>query len=308
MEKINKDQLKWSERLKVGVDYIDNAHEKFVSVVRKLVRLNEEGQDDQWLCTEGLKYFKNYAVEHFAQEEAYMRSINYEKYEEHKLLHDNYRDVMLPALERDLNASNFSPDSVRHFLSMCMSYINRHIIMEDRAITGKFSIEHVVKRAKDSSDISILKEMISHFMQYMFNLDTYLVSTFYYGEDFGKSIYYKAIYSSQCNQKFQLYFVFEEQLVMQIESEVTGIKVKKSSKMAITTVKQFSTAIVQYLGMYFNSSSELKEEKSNILTKEQFYNTFNSTFPGFRMLFDTGHGYFAFCIDLSCAIPQKTNE
>lgn len=308
MENLNQNHIKWNERLKVGVDYIDTAHEKFLSVVRKLIRLNEEEQDDKWLCTEGMKFFKNYTIEHFAQEEAYMRSIHYEKYEEHKLLHDNWRNITLPALERDLETSNFSPDSVRHFLSMCISYINIHIIMEDRAITGAFSTERVVKRAEGTSDISILKEMISHFMQYMFSLDTHLVSTYYSGEDFGKSIYYKAIYTSQKDEKFQLHFVFEENLVMYIESEVTGIKVFKVSKMAITTIEQFAQGIIQYLGTYFNSSSELKLEKSNMLTKEQFYNTFNSTLPGYRLLFDTGHGYFAFCIDVSCAIPQDPNE
>ena len=307
MEKLNTDQVKWNERLKVGVDYIDNAHEKFFSVVRKLIRLNEEEQNDKWLCTEGMKFFKNYVIEHFDQEEAYMRSIHYEKYEDHKLLHDNWRNIILPALERDLEASDFSPDSVRRFLGMCIGYISTHIIMEDRAITGEFSTERVMNRVDNKNDISIIKEMVSHFMQYMFSLDTHLVSSYYSGEDFGKSIYYKAIYSSQNGQQFQLDFIFEELLAMYIESEVTGVKVFKVSKMAIVTLHQFVKGIVQYLGTYFNSSSELKLDSSHILTKEQFYSNFDSSRPGFRLLFDTGHGYFAFCIDVSCAIPKDAN-
>ena len=108
-----KKEVKWDERFNIGVDNIDKAHQKLFSIVRKLIYLNQEEKKGQWACAEGIKFFKYYADKHFAEEEAYMISIHYPGYELHKHLHDDLRNKTLPALERDLVMSDYSPESDR---------------------------------------------------------------------------------------------------------------------------------------------------------------------------------------------------
>ena len=96
-------EVAWDDQFEIGVNSIDNAHRKLFSIVRRLIHLSKDENNGQWACAEGIKYFKTYAIEHFMDEEAYMRSIGYEGYEIHKGLHDNMRYMTLPALEKDLN-------------------------------------------------------------------------------------------------------------------------------------------------------------------------------------------------------------
>ncbi len=68
--------IKWNNRFNIGVEVVDKAHQKLFSIVGKLIALNEE-EKQQHACREGIKYFKNYTLKHFAEEEAYMKSIRY---------------------------------------------------------------------------------------------------------------------------------------------------------------------------------------------------------------------------------------
>ena len=105
-------EAEWDKRFNIGVDSIDNAHRKLFSIVRRLVHLSKDENNGQWACAEGIKYFKNYAIEHFTDEEAYMRSIGYNGYEMHKRLHDDMRYKTLPALEKELTESDYSQESI----------------------------------------------------------------------------------------------------------------------------------------------------------------------------------------------------
>ena len=130
-------EIKWNDRFNIGVDSIDTAHRRLFSIVGKLISLNEDETKQQHACREGIKYFKSYTIKHFEDEEAYMRSINYPNLAIHKSLHDSLRDKTLPALEEEMAAQDYSRESVQHFLGICVGWLNGHIMVEDRAITGK---------------------------------------------------------------------------------------------------------------------------------------------------------------------------
>ena len=95
-------QLVWQDRFNVGVEVIDKEHRKLFSILDRLLRRRKQDEKSQWVCQEGIKYFKDHAMKHFAEEEAYMASIHYAGFETHRRLHDNFRKKTLPALEREL--------------------------------------------------------------------------------------------------------------------------------------------------------------------------------------------------------------
>ena len=57
-------EIKYNERLNLGVEMLDKAHEKLFSIIRKLVALNEESTNKKYISNEGIKYLENYTEKH----------------------------------------------------------------------------------------------------------------------------------------------------------------------------------------------------------------------------------------------------
>ncbi len=131
------DKIVWNSSFALGVDEVDSAHQGLFTAVNRLHKLIHEQDRNEWACVQGIKYFKTYTVRHFAEEEAYMKSIGYADYERHRKIHQNMRDVIIPGLERDMEASNYSVQSVERFLEAAVDWLRDHIMIEDKAIVGK---------------------------------------------------------------------------------------------------------------------------------------------------------------------------
>lgn len=290
------EEANWNKRFNIGVDSIDDAHRKLFSIVRKLVHLSTDENNGHWACAEGIKYFKSYAIEHFTDEEAYMKSIGYEGYEMHKRLHDDMRYKTLPALERDLTESNYSQESIHHFLGICLGWLTAHILIEDRAITGKISNRWKVDHAGD--DMDALEDALAVSIQEIFRLQTDIVSEHYSGEDFGSSMIVRLIYRSKDEKRVQIFMALEESLVLRAVSAILDVPLTKMDKLVMNTGKQLSLQIAEQLGVHRHLSSYYQFESSHIMTVEQFKKTFDSETFDYSLLFNTGCGYFAFCIKL----------
>lgn len=292
-------QLEWQERFNIGVDVIDKEHRKLFSIMNRLLAFSEMEDKSQWVCQEGIKYFKDHAMKHFSEEEVYMASISYAGYEAHRRIHDNFRQYTLPALEHELMQSNFSKDSVSHFLSVCAGWLIGHTLTEDRAITGE-----AVSRWQNllpEEEMLALKQLIIYLLQDMFQLDTKLISTCYSGEKFLNGIYQRLVYENEEGNKWEVILVFEEKLLMATTGKIMG---GKSDKLNVTLMnasrfasRQFVENIIEHMPML--EGYEFKDE--NLLSYEQFERVFEK--PECSLLFDTGEGYFAYC-----TMPMQKNN
>lgn len=68
-------QLLWKDEYNIGVDIIDKEHQRIFKILNKLFRFGGEKNKSQWACQEGIKFFKDHAMKHFADEEEYMELI-----------------------------------------------------------------------------------------------------------------------------------------------------------------------------------------------------------------------------------------
>lgn len=288
--------VEWNERFNIGVENVDKAHRRLFSIVRKLKDLSEDEKRGPWACAEGIKFFKSYALKHFAEEEEYMRSIGYKGYETHKRLHDVMRDKTLPALEQDLVESDYSIESMQHFLGISLGWLTGHVIIEDRAITGK--VPNRWKETLPSDEAAAMEKVMSKIIMDVFKLNTRLVSNQYAGEDFGKRIFYRLTYRSKEGKRLHVFLILEERLALRTVGQMLDINFKKVDKMVIEAVKQLSQQLMKHMGMYFKILGQYEFEKDHILTKEQLEQEFEADYPRYSLLFDTGIGYFAFCIKM----------
>lgn len=294
-------EVKWNSRFNIGVEVVDKAHQKLFAIVGKLLALNEEPEKQQYACREGVKYFKNYTVKHFAEEEAYMQSIHYSGYDMHKKLHENMRDKTIPALEEELERQEYSVESVRHFLGICIGWLNGHVMIEDHAITGR-GTNKWVHGASDDERASLEKAIIEA-AQDLFRLDAHVVSGNYSGEDFssGQILCFRLAYLSDGGERTQIFLVYEQRLILGILSEMVGRQIKTPDKTVVYAIKVLSQKFAGRIGTPFSQHQGKTMEKSDMLTFEQFLHMFEKEYPPYSLLFGTGgKGYFAFC-----AIPGK---
>ncbi len=289
-------EIRWHTRFCIGVDSIDRAHERLFSIVGKLIALNEDEAKQQHACREGIKYFKNYALKHFAEEEAYMHSIGYPGLAVHKSLHDNMRDATLPALEEELEAQNYSKESVRHFLGICIGWLNAHIMIEDYAITGKGNSKWAQTAAEDETGALI--GALGGSLEAMCHAGVRLVSRRYGGEDFssGQTLCYRLSYLAKDKSTLQFYFVYEESLVLKTLSDILGQDFPRLDQTASAAMKILSEQLAEKLRPHFMREKKYLLERSDLMTLEQFVRTFDKAYPPYSLLFSVeGRGYCAFC-------------
>ena len=289
-------EAEWNNHFNIGVDSIDNAHRKLFSIVRRLIHVSKDENNGQWACAEGIKYFKTYAIEHFTDEETYMKSINYEGYEIHKRLHDGMRYKTLPALEKDLLESDYSQESIQHFLGICLGWLTAHIMIEDRAITGKISNRW--KKDNTGEAMTALEDALTLAIREIFRLQPEVVSEHYSGEDFGNCLIDRLTYRSKEGNHVQIFLVLEESLVLRAVSSMLGMPLKKVDRMVENTVRQLSMHIADQVGEHCHLSFYYELESNHLMTAEQFRQIFYAQYFDYSLLFNTGTGYFAFCIKL----------
>lgn len=296
-------QIKWYDNYKIGVDFIDQEHKMLFTTINKLLRLSENEEKSEWVCREGIKYLKNHTIEHFEHEEGYMRTINYSEYEIHKRLHDDFRNTTLPALEREMEESGYSVDSIRHFLGVCIGWVVAHTQTEDLAITGKqkskwSNIPHVEEK-------NALEQAIIQLMDDIFRMKANIISEQYAGEDFGKVVCCRFVYCGQQKEKWEITLVYEEHLLLKIISDILNTQYLRVDDMVINIARYISRQFLERIRENFPSIDLFKVEKESLLTHEQLVDSFERTTPSCSLLFDTGNGYFAFCANSSESIRGK---
>jgi len=125
---MTKDFFDFDLEFKLGIEDIDNDHMKLVNLLNKVQTMLGEGQKDE------ARIFFNetlaaYINEHFANEEKFMASIGYPALEEHKQIHEKFRNSF-----QELAPSIASCDDTAFFkaLSEAYTWIILHIGKTDK--------------------------------------------------------------------------------------------------------------------------------------------------------------------------------
>lgn len=283
----------WNDNLNLGVDFIDKEHQVLFSTMNKLLKISEAKEKSEFACREGVKFLKNHTTEHFEHEEEYMRSIDYVDYEIHKRLHDDFRFGTLPALEREMVEANYSEESLRHFLGVCIGWVVSHTQTEDLAIVGKVMSKWANLPHEKEKDA--LEQTIIQLIQDIFHLKAKLLSEQYAGENFGKKICCRLIYRSKKKEKWEITLIFEESILLNIVSGILNSEYQKVDDMVINIARYLARQFIERISESFPSIDLYEVEKEALLTQEQLTKSFERAQPPCSLLFSTEAGYFAFC-------------
>lgn len=287
-------QLVWEDRFNIGVSFIDREHKKLFTIMNRLFAVGEREKKKEWVYQEVIKYFKDHALKHFAEEEAYMASISYGGFEMHRRLHEDFRQETLPTLERELQRTRYSQNAVDHFLGVCAGWLIGHTLTEDRAIVMGGTSKWKNLLAKEEQ--LFMKNTIIELLNAMFQVDAEIVSESYGGEKFGDGIYYRLTYGTETGYMQDIVLVFEEKLLINTVGKILGFKTKKVDVTLMNAVRYVARQFVQSIRERFPDEEKYHLLRENLLTYEQFEDIFAKRLPQYSLLFHMANAeYFAYC-------------
>ena len=143
---------------------------------------------------------------------------------------------------------------------------------------------------------AVIGQTINQHLHDMFQLEPKLVSNCYGGEKFGDGIYYRLIYSTREGKRWEFLLIFEEKLIISTIGSVMNIQSDAINEMLMNAARYVARQLVDRIRRHFPSADlfEIKEEQ--LLNYEQFQRIFEKQTPQLSLLFDTGKGYFAYCM------------
>lgn len=282
------EKIMWDDRYKMGVEAVDRAHAKLFRIVNKLFDLSQDVSANQAAYKEGIKYLEAYSMTHFSEEEAYMRSIRYGGYAEHKRIHDNFRNKTLISLKKDLELSGYSSSAVERFVGIMGSWLTEHIMLEDQAIVGK-----VVRQKKRdlSTQIEIISKTVHHAVKEVLQTETKLVSTEYKGQNIGNGYYCCQYYHMGGGVVLQLLLGVEDVLFLRGIERIPGIRKREMTERDVLHV---FGQLFERMGRLFKVETKPEFGPENLLSRDNFRKEFMKGCPC-SLLFGTRSGALAFC-------------
>ncbi len=282
------EKIVWDDRFKIGVEVVDRAHAKLFRIINKLSDLSQDTSASHAAYREGIKYLEAYTMTHFSEEEAYMRSIRYNGYAEHKRIHDNFRNKTLISLKRDLELSSFSGAAVERFVGTLNRWLSEHIMLEDQAIVGKAVRQ---KKRDRSSQIKIISRTVNRAVQDVLQAETKLVSDDYKGQNIGNGYYCCQYYDMGGGVMLQLLLGVEDILFLRGIERIPGIRKREMTER--DTLHVFAQ-LFEKMGRLFKVETEPEFGMENLLDRDKFRKEFMKGCPC-SLLFGTRSGALVFC-------------
>lgn len=289
-------QIQWRDRFNIGVELIDEAHRRLFSIVQKITDLYVERHEEKFACVEGIKYFKAYALKHFAEEEAYMRKTGYPGYLAHKKLHDKMKYETLPELERLLYESDFSTEMVQRFIGVCTGWLTGHIIIEDRAITGEGANKAAPMRLDD--ELSVIQSLIISPLQELLGCPIQFSGKFSTKDIILNEECYELTYSTQEGNRLRVILVMGQEMLLRAAGLMFGMDFYETNEIVCFAMQEIAQNLIQRAAVSFGKQpDEFQLETGRFLAHEEFMETFREQSPQYSLLFHVGQESFALCID-----------
>jgi hemerythrin len=92
--------MQWNDSLSVGFDKIDAEHKELFKMIQELVDAIHQ-HTCKYKIDDIIKFMEDYANNHFAMEEKYMKELAYPEYGLHKAEHEKFR-ITFSGLKREL--------------------------------------------------------------------------------------------------------------------------------------------------------------------------------------------------------------
>lgn len=286
------DFFEWHEDYEIGVDNIDNAHKQLFRIVNRILNnfMDADFDKNKTTCVEAIKYLKSYTVNHFAEEEAYQLSIGYAGYKIHKKIHDNMRDVVIPALEREVTAKSYSKESLEHFAGLCAGWLAAHVLIDDQAITGKKQSKW--NQEADEKSAESLDTIVKAYIKGLFRMNASLVNKHYMGYKLAKLFCIVDVFTAEDGSVYHVTTAIEERMLEVVALKMINSKAFVLDAVMLPLVTEMMKSFNYEVMMAFLNNS-VTRKSSQVIQNGDFYKSFEHSYPDYSMLWRTESGFIA---------------
>ena len=120
--------IDWIEKFSVNVDEIDEQHKKWIGIINELDDALTKGKG-RTVLGKIFQEMVEYINFHFSEEEKLLREIDYAHYNEHKLIHDRFKQK-IAKLEMDFESGELILGT--QVMSILKNWLEDHILIEDK--------------------------------------------------------------------------------------------------------------------------------------------------------------------------------
>ena len=120
--------IEWSEEYSVGIEEIDNQHQKWISIVNELHDSIMEARGISSL-KELIREMEEYTDFHFSAEEEMLQKAGWPELDRHKRIHFSFKQ-QITQLKRDISSGELVLRS--QVMSVIKNWLIDHILKEDQ--------------------------------------------------------------------------------------------------------------------------------------------------------------------------------
>lgn len=291
---LEENAFEWKDEYNIGVESIDAAHKQLFKIVSRIIN-NFESNDferNKVTCIEAIKYLKNYSIQHFLDEEKYMLANGYRGYQLHKRVHDNMRNVVIPALEKEMELKGYSKESMENFLGVCAGWLSAHILIDDAAICGKTRSKW---RYSDERSVAVLNDIIESCSANLFAMKAEIISKNYEGHRLDELFCHKDTLEASNGTILVVTTAVEYPMLKVIAKRFVKSRVFELDKVMQSMLSEMLSSFNKSVMMsYLKENPRVHESKC--ITPKDFYADFDKDYPDYSILWRTYCGRFAFTI------------
>ena len=257
--------IKWSKNYLMGIDKLDEEHKELFRISDQIYnKVMERGDDAKYrlfLMKETLEYMLRYFKRHAKSEEIYMREIGYAGYEFHKMLHDEFYNMLLKKKADIVKRNECSKKEIAELVGDGIGWLLEHIITEDMAIVGK-GISAISSYNSDFEEQlkNVINTNLISFLNVAANVK--IINRNYQGEDFGKVICQKMVYNLGSRQIVVISGI-EKTFLIRVAEMIYGIDIEDEMDLVLYSMQTFGANFWRSIGQHFAGSNTMMTMKSN---------------------------------------------
>jgi hemerythrin len=123
---------RWDSSLEVGFELIDNQHKQLVEAVYDLID-NFDGAHSGEGLKKSMDFLNSYTIKHFFDEEQIQQKYKYPDFQNHKKLHDGFKEVVKNFSHR-LIREGASQELAEEVHKKIYDWLVNHIKIQDKKI------------------------------------------------------------------------------------------------------------------------------------------------------------------------------
>ena len=256
----------WKEEYKIGVPKIDEQHRALFDAVEKLLSTLPKGNESflKLECLTTIKFLKEYTLQHFRDEERYLRSIHYVGYEYHKKQHDDFINTVLE-YEKDFRARNYDMGLMKDFIGTLLTWLVYHVEGFDQMIVTGATLP--LNDPDIGFDTYFESAITKTYQKLLFGNATKVKENIYRSRVVGdvfSSVRFTGSYEG-C-----VVFAFSQKMAIEILCSMSNMDFENLDEMVISIISKFTGIICNTTAAELTQKDSICSAKRPVVTKGNF--------------------------------------